>query len=153
NRPAMRLRQSGTWGQKGRELKPGVMVVVSGRRFSRTGQALVNFQRETITMPKGPKKPIPINELRQEDGAHELATSPDMEPYLKFAAAVMQDPDPVPALGAIRQLPLENRYVWRVASLLKCAFADCDDLNVEADRRTMTAGDLAKVLELLKYRP
>jgi len=26
-------------------------------------------------------KRIPINELRQEDGAHELATSRDMEPY------------------------------------------------------------------------
>jgi hypothetical protein len=28
---------------------------------------------------------IPINRLRQEEGAHELATSPDMVPYLDFA--------------------------------------------------------------------
>ena len=31
---------------------------------------------------------IPINQLRQEEGAHELATSPDMEPYLEFMKAV-----------------------------------------------------------------
>ena len=27
---------------------------------------------------------IPINELRQEDGASDLASSPDMEPYLNW---------------------------------------------------------------------
>jgi hypothetical protein len=63
-----------------------------------------------------PIKRIPINELRQEDSAHELATSPDMEPYLDFAMAVMQDADPTAELEAIRHLPLEKRYVWRVAS-------------------------------------
>ncbi len=35
-------------------------------------------------------KSIPINELRQEDGASDLASSPDMEPYLNYIAAVMQ---------------------------------------------------------------
>jgi len=82
-----------------------------------------------------PIKRIPINELRQEDSAHELATSPDMEPYLDFAMAVMQDADPTAELEAIRHLPLEKRYVWRVASALKWAFADFDDLGVEADKR------------------
>src|SRR5258708_35830482 len=57
---------------------------------------------------------IPINRLRQEEGAHELATSPDMEPYLDFAMALMQGHDPTPELEAIRQLPVEKRYVWRV---------------------------------------
>jgi hypothetical protein len=33
---------------------------------------------------------IPPEDLRQEDGAHELATSPDMQPYLQFAKAVVQ---------------------------------------------------------------
>ena len=49
---------------------------------------------------------IPINQLRQEDGVHELATSPDMEPYSDFAMAVMRDADPTPELEAIRLLPL-----------------------------------------------
>ena len=78
-------------------------------------------------------KRIPINQLRQEDGAHELATSPDMEPYLEFIKAVMQDHDPSPELDAIRRLPLEKRYIWRVASALKWGLADCESLRVHAE--------------------
>ena len=98
-------------------------------------------------------KRIPINELRQEEGAHEMATSPDMEPYLEFIKAVIQDHDPAPELEAIRLLPLERRYVWRVASALKWGFADFDDLGVEADKRTLAPEDFAKVMDLLKLRP
>lgn len=47
----------------------------------------------------------------------ELATLSDMKPYLELAKAVIKDVDVAPeALEAIRQLPLEKRYVWRVAS-------------------------------------
>ena len=96
---------------------------------------------------------IPIGDLRQEEGAHELASSSDMEPYLRFAMAVMQGADAATELETLRQLPLEKRYVWRVASALKWAFADCDDLSVVADRQTMTEIDAAKVIDLLKFRP
>ena len=77
-------------------------------------------------------KRVPISDLRQEEGAQELATSPDMEPYLQFAMAVMQGADPTAELDAIRRLPLEKRYVWRVASALKWGFADFDDPSVSA---------------------
>ena len=96
---------------------------------------------------------IPINQLRQEPGAHELATSPDMEQYLEFIKAVMQDHDPAPELEEVRQLPLEKRYVWRVASALKWGLADCESLSAEADRQTLTPDDFAKVMDLLKFRP
>ena len=96
---------------------------------------------------------IPIHQLRQEPGAHELASSPDMKPYLDFIKAVMQGHDPSPELEAIRRLPLEKRYIWRVASALKWGLADCDDLSVEADKRTLTPDDFAKVMDLLKFRP
>jgi hypothetical protein len=96
---------------------------------------------------------MPIKDLHQEDGAHELASSPNMEPYLNFAAAVIQGHDPEPELEAIRQVPLEERYVWRVASGLKWGFADLDDLSVEADKLTLTPEDLARVTDLLKLRP
>jgi hypothetical protein len=56
-----------------------------------------------------------------------------MEPYLDFVKAVMQNHDPSPELEAIRQLPLERRYVWRVASALKWGLADCESLSAEAD--------------------
>jgi hypothetical protein len=76
-----------------------------------------------------------------------------MEPYLEFIKAVIQDHDSSPELDAIRLLPLEKRYVWRVASALKWGFADFDDLGVEADKRTLTPEDFAKVMDLLKLRP
>ena len=76
-----------------------------------------------------------------------------MEPYLNFAVALMQGADPTAELEAIRQLPLEKRYVWRVASALKWGLADFDDLGVDADRQTLSPEDFAKVMELLKFRP
>jgi hypothetical protein len=98
-------------------------------------------------------KKASIKNLQQESGAHELSTSPNMELYLKVAMAVMQNADPTASLEAIRQLPLEKRYVWRVASALKWAFGDFDDLPAEADRQTLMPEDLAKVMNLLKFRP
>ena len=68
-----------------------------------------------------------------------------MEPYLNFTMALMQGNDPTPELEAIRQLPLEKRHVWRVASALKWAFADFDDLNVSADKETLAPEDFSKV--------
>jgi hypothetical protein len=101
------------------------------------------------------KKPksIPIKDLVSEDGAHELATSPDMQPYLRLIKAGLQNQDITPDVEEIAQLPLEKRYVWRVASALKWAFADFDDVNVVVDRQTLSPDDLAKVVELLSRRP
>ena len=96
---------------------------------------------------------IPINQLRQKEGAHELASSPDMEPYVNLIVAEMQGSDCVTELEAIRSLPLEKRYVWRVASALKWGFADFDSTNVDADLKTLTPEDLATITELMRYRP
>jgi hypothetical protein len=98
-------------------------------------------------------KRVPISGLRQEEGAHELATSKDMEPYIEFAKAVMTNADKTVELEAIRQLPLERRYVWRVASAMKWAFADFDNLSVDADRMTLTTEDATRLVELLRLRP
>jgi hypothetical protein len=70
-----------------------------------------------------------------------------------FIKAVMQDHDPSPELEANRRLPLEKRFVWRIASALKWGLADCESLSVEADRQTLTPENIAKVKELLKFRP
>src|ERR1019366_626866 len=112
------------------------------------------LQSGSHPMPEDdPIKRIPINQLRQEPGAQELAESADMEPYLNFAVALMQGNDPSPELEALRQLPIEKRYVWRIASALKWGFADFDDLGVDADRQTLSPEDFAKVTDLLKFRP
>jgi len=76
-----------------------------------------------------------------------------MKPYLEFIEAVVQDHDLAPELETLRRLPLEKRYVWRVASALKWGLADCESMSVEADRQTLTLEDFAKVMDLLKSRP
>jgi hypothetical protein len=104
-------------------------------------------------MPDDPIKRIPIKNLISENGADELLDSPEMEPYLKLAMAEMQGSDPTAELETLRQLPLEKRYVWRVASALKWAFVDCETVNVKADKETLSPEDLAKVVALLRLRP
>ena len=96
---------------------------------------------------------MPIKKLHQEEGARELAESADMEPYMDFATALMQGHEPGPELDAIRQLPVEKRYVWRIASALKWGFVDFDNLGVDADRLTLSPEDFAKLMDLLKLRP
>ncbi|MGA2150511.1 MAG: hypothetical protein ABSH49_36795 [Bryobacteraceae bacterium] len=98
-------------------------------------------------------KRIPIKDLISEDGVDELLESPEMEPYVKLAVVAMQGSDVTAELESLRQLPLQERYVWRVASALKWAFADCETANVKADKETLSAQDLAKVLAMLRVRP
>ena len=98
-------------------------------------------------------KRMPIKDLRQEEGASELSSSPDMEPYLEYLVALMQGADVQPHLETLSKLPLEKRYVWRVASALKWGFADFDSVPVVADRDTLNPEDFAKVVDLLKFRP
>jgi hypothetical protein len=104
-------------------------------------------------MPDDPIKRIPIKTLLSEDGADVLLDSPEMEPYVKLAMAAIQRSDPTVELENLRRLPLENRYLWRVASALKWAFADLETENVKADKQTLSPEDLGKVVELLRLRP
>jgi len=98
-------------------------------------------------------KPIPIGDIVSEDGAHELATSENMQPYLRLLKAGLQNNDTTPHVEEIAQLPLEKRYIWRIASALKWGFADFDPVYVPVDRETLSAEDLGKVVELLRFRP
>ena len=91
--------------------------------------------------------------LKMEDGATELSESPAMEPYMALAVAVVGNHDAQDALQKISELALEQRYIWRVASALKWAFADFDTLPLEADRQTLGSEELHKILELIKPRP
>jgi hypothetical protein len=72
---------------------------------------------------------------------------------MKLAAAVMGHKDPGPAVKEIAALPLEKRYTWRVASALKWAFTDFENLNVVADRRALCQEDLDTLVDLLRVRP
>src|ERR1700674_2046187 len=96
---------------------------------------------------------VPIKDIVSEDGAHELATFEAMQPYLELLKAERQGHDNTPQVEEIAALPLEKRYIWRIASALKWGFADFDSVYIPVDRETLSAEDLGKVVELLRFRP
>jgi len=98
-------------------------------------------------------KVVELSSIKMEDGAKELMNAPEMQPYLRYIEAAMLEGDVAPPLLEIAELPLEKRYVWRVASALKWAFADFDDWNVAADRNTLNQEDGDRLLQLLRFRP
>ena len=67
--------------------------------------------------------------------------------------AGLQNRDTTPQVGEITALPLEKRYIWRIASALKWAFADFDNVYVGVDRETLSEDDLKKLIDLLRLRP
>ena len=98
-------------------------------------------------------KVVELDSIKMEEGAKELMSAPEMQPYLRYIEAAMLEKDVGPALREIAELPLEKRYVWRVASALKWGFAEFEDWNVTVDRRTLKPEDAEKVIQLLKFRP
>ena len=98
-------------------------------------------------------KQMPIRDLKVDPAAEDLMDSLAMQPYMNLALAVMGHRDVGPAVKEIAALPLEKRYTWRVASALKWAFADFENLSVVADRRTLNQEDLDALVDLLRVRP
>src|ERR1700691_5105017 len=91
-------------------------------------------------------KRIPINELRQEEGARELTTSPSTEPCLDFIKAVIQNDDPFAGTG--RDPPVAAGQTMCLASGvgLEMGFTDFDDLGFEKDKRTLAPWDFGKAI-------
>ena len=104
-------------------------------------------------MDKDEIKRIPASQIRSDEPAEDLLDSPEMQPYMHVAMAGLQGEDIELELQAIRELPLEKRYIWRVASALKWAFADFDTVNVRIDKDTLSDDDLTNVLKMLELRP
>jgi hypothetical protein len=98
-------------------------------------------------------KVVELDSIKMEDGAKELMSAPEMQPYLRYIEAAMLRGDAAPSMQEVAELPLEKRYVWRVASALKWGFADFEDWNVVLDRKTLGPEDAAKVTQLLRFRP
>ena len=98
-------------------------------------------------------KVVEASSLKMEDGAKELLSAPEMQPYSRYIEAAMFGGDVDASVQEIAALPLEKRYVWRVASALKWGFADFEDWNVVVDRKTLQPEDFDKLLKLLRFRP
>jgi hypothetical protein len=92
-------------------------------------------------------------ELKPESGAADLLRSPAMKPYVDLMIATTSGKDPTAAVEALKALPLEKRYIWRVTLALKLAFADLETSNVEADCQTLSPADQERLVEALKLRP
>ena len=98
-------------------------------------------------------KRIPLGEIHSDESARDLLNSPDMQPYMRLAMAGLKGANIDSELRVIREMPLERRYIWRVASALKWAFADFDTVNVRVDKDTLSDQDLTTVLKMLEVRP
>jgi hypothetical protein len=100
-----------------------------------------------------PTQAFRVKDLTSEHGAKDLSTSPDMEPYLNLFIAQSKGATGMAELAAIRGLPVEKRYIWRVTSALERGLVDFDGQKVDADKKTLNPEDLARITELLRYRP
>ena len=78
---------------------------------------------------------VSLRGIKVDPLAHELATSEGTQRYLDcLTKAYSNNAAGLEAsLEVIRDLPLERRYVWRVFSALKWAFADFEDEYVALD--------------------
>jgi|SRR5579884_1798449 len=113
-----------------------------------------NSARERYRMAdEDQTKRVSTKELKSGDLAEDLMSSPAMTPYLRLAEAMLQIKPGEDPVTRIAELPLEERYVWRVASALKWAFADFDNLSVAVDRKTLRVEDRQKLLDVLRDRP
>ncbi len=95
---------------------------------------------------------IPISALQQEAGAQDLVHSEKMKPYLELLKAHIGGQDTAPYRAGLAELPLEERYVWRVTSALKWAFCDLETENVLADLKSLAEDDIKLVAESIATR-
>lgn len=97
---------------------------------------------------------IPLNEISIDPLAQELVRSEHARPYADyFMKAFSNDAAGIEsALQVLRDLPLENRYTWRVFSALKWAFADFDDECVRLDLPHISETKRTEMLKELQIR-
>jgi hypothetical protein len=96
---------------------------------------------------------VSLEEIKIDPLAHELATSEGTKPYLDclIRACSNKTEGLEAALHVVRDLPLEERYKWRVFSALKWAFADFEDEYVALDALHIpepTRSEMTKEFEL-----
>jgi hypothetical protein len=94
-----------------------------------------------------------VKDIIAEDGALGMANTSLMEPYLANLEARITGQGREEAEKAIADLPMERRYIRRLASSLKRAFVDFDKSSIRTDLSTMKAEDFDTVVGLIECRP
>ena len=95
---------------------------------------------------------VDIHDLKIDPVADELNNSEEMRPYVNCLVAAMKKEGIEEALERIAALKLNERYVWRVASALDWAFADCDSESAMLDWQLMPDDDREEISEILRPR-
>jgi hypothetical protein len=107
---------------------------------------------DSVMKPENVKM-FPVKDVIVEDGAQEMLVEPNVQPYLTNLEARITGRGREEAAKAIADLPLERRYIWRIASSLKRAFVDFDRSRIRADLSAMNAEDFDNAVGLIERRP
>jgi hypothetical protein len=103
-----------------------------------------------------------LDKIKPEEGTEELRTLESMIPYHEVIAATMQ----AQVEGTVESkrdydlkchhmrenIPLEQRYIYRMASALKYAFGDFDTMCLDIDHMTLSKEDWEKALAMFNLR-
>jgi hypothetical protein len=100
------------------------------------------------------QKRVSLKDIKIDPLAKELASSEEARPYIDyFVKAYRNDAAGVEAtLKVLRDLPLEQRYTWRVFSALKWAFADFDDECIRLDLPYIPDPKRSEIVKELQLR-
>jgi hypothetical protein len=95
-----------------------------------------------------------LKDIKIDPLAEELASAKEAQPYIDyFMKAYRNDAAGAEAaLKVLRDLPLEQRYTWRVFSALKWAFADFDDECVKLDLPYLPESKRSEIVKELELR-
>ena len=67
-------------------------------------------------------KVVELDSIKMEDGAKELMSTPEMQPYLRYVEAAMLGGDVDSSLRGIAELPLEKLNMWLYPPARLCSF-------------------------------
>ena len=83
--------------------------------------------------------------INTQNGTEEHSETPEMDVYSRILKAAARGQNLAPLLEELAQIPLEERYIWRVVSALKSVFEHYENACVWADLQTLGGMDLLRV--------
>ena len=101
-------------------------------------------------MSKSKVTRIPLSQITTDPVGDMLAESEAIKPYIDHYRALMTGGDSDTTLHTIASLPIEKRYLSRVAQCLDWALADWDNETAKLDMPYMP--DLEEIKEKLRIR-
>ena len=95
---------------------------------------------------------VKVKNLETDPLGDALTQTEEIEPYLAYYKAAITAGGRESALQRIKDLPTEQRYLWRVHTHLGLALADLDTETARLDIKTMPAERLLTIAEDARFR-